>query len=496
MTEQAIDRGRNGLWTPAAMPIMAGACAYLVLLPLGGRLLSDPDTYSHIAVGRWIVEHRTFPTGDPFSHSMPGAPWAAFEWGSQLLLYGAHSFAGWLGVVILTAAAIAAGFGLLTYFLRQHLRPLATAIFVLAAFVLVLPHTLARPHALVFPFMVAWVGVLLRTAEAGRAPPWWLLGLITVWANLHGSFTFGLAIMAPIALEAILQADTSDRRLKFWQWARFGVLALLAGALTPYGFELMVVTYRTMALGDALKVTGEWKPQDFTNLRAFEILLLGGIAYAFTTGLRLPPLRLLMLLGIVHMALAHVRFADLLGLLGPLIIAAPLARHLRTPAEIEDAMPRQFDPRPGVVATVMIVAATGALALQRAPEPAAENTPAAAIAASAMARTAPILNHYDFGAYLDFIGIRPFIDGRAEAYGAAFIIRYHRATTMADPDDLPRLLDDYRIGVTLFPPKTPAVAMLDRLPGWRRVYADDVAVLHEKSQGTAQTEGLRRPSMH
>jgi hypothetical protein len=38
--------------------------------------------------------------------------------------------------------------------------------------------------------------------------------------------------------------------------------------------------------------------------------------------------------------------------------------------------------------------------------------------------------------------------------------------------------------------------MLDRLPGWRRVYADDVAVLHEKSQGTAQTEGLRRPSMH
>src|SRR3954466_4003015 len=101
MSEQTIDRG--ALLAPAAMPILAGACVYLVLLPLGDRLLSDPDTYSHIAVGRWIIEHRTFPTGDPFSHSMPGAPWAAFEWGSQLPLYGAHSLAGWSGVVVLAS---------------------------------------------------------------------------------------------------------------------------------------------------------------------------------------------------------------------------------------------------------------------------------------------------------------------------------------------------------------------------------------------------------
>ena len=495
MTE-TIARGRSGLLSPAAMPVVAGASVYLFLLPLGARLLDDPDTYSHIAVGRWIIEHRTFPTGDPFSHTMQGAPWAAFEWGSQLLLYGVHALAGWSGVVVLTATAIAAAFGLLTYYLRQYLRPGPTAILVLAAFLLILPHTLARPHALVFPFLVAWVGALLRAAEADRPPPWWLLGLMVVWANLHGSFTFGLVILAPIALEAILRAEAAARRRQFWQWSRFGVLALASGALTPYGFELMVVTYRTMALGEALKIASEWKPQDFTNLRPFEILLLAGFAYAFMTGLKLPAPRLLMLLGLLHMALAHVRFADLLGLLGPLIIAAPLARHLGTPAERQDALPALSDPRPLVAAGVMIVAATGAIALQRTPQPAAENTPAAAIAASALARTVPILNHYNFGGYLDFIGIPPFIDGRAEAYGAAFILRYRRATTMVDPDDLPRLLDEYRIGVTLFPPTTPAVAMLDRMPGWRRVYADDVAVLHEMAQGAARAEELRGSSTH
>jgi hypothetical protein len=30
----------------------------------------------------------------------------------------------------------------------------------------------------------------------------------------------------------------------------------------------------------------------------------------------------------------------------------------------------------------------------------------------------------------------------------------------------------------LFWPGTPANAFLDRLPGWRRLYADDVAVVH------------------
>ena len=73
-------------------------------------------------------------------------------------------------------------------------------------------------------------------------------------------------------------------------------------------------------------------------------------------------------------------------------------------------------------------------------------------------------------------------------------MRYHRATTGQDPDDLSRLLAQYRIGVTLFPPASPAVAALDRLPGWRRTYADDIAVVHERVRqlsAAAPTDGLR-----
>jgi hypothetical protein len=40
------------------------------------------------------------------------------------------------------------------------------------------------------------------------------------------------------------------------------------------------------------------------------------------------------------------------------------------------------------------------------------------------------------------------------------------------------LLDEYKIGATLLPPQRPAVALLDRLPGWERLYSDDIAVVH------------------
>jgi hypothetical protein len=57
-----------------------GAGVYGLLLTLGPRLLNDPDSYSHIAVGRWILEHGALPTSDPFSFSKHGAHWIPFEW--------------------------------------------------------------------------------------------------------------------------------------------------------------------------------------------------------------------------------------------------------------------------------------------------------------------------------------------------------------------------------------------------------------------------------
>jgi len=132
----------------------------------------------------------------------------------------------------------------------------------------------------------------------------------------------------------------------------------------------------------------------------------------------------------------------------------------------------------------LVLALTAAIP-REAIRPSDASTPAAAIAAAAAHHIeGPVLNDYGFGGYLIFSGRRPFIDGRAELYGDAFIRRYSEAVLLTS-DDLPEILRQYRIAWTLLEPSRPAVRLLDRLPGWRRLYADEVAVVHARVDETS-----------
>src|SRR5208337_4984279 len=64
------------------------------------KVLGDGDTWSHLATGEWIIAHRTVPRADPFSHSMPGAPWTAHEWLSEILLTLAFRVGGGSGCAV------------------------------------------------------------------------------------------------------------------------------------------------------------------------------------------------------------------------------------------------------------------------------------------------------------------------------------------------------------------------------------------------------------
>jgi hypothetical protein len=481
MAEYVLREQRLAMPWRGLLPFLVAAGAYFLLLPLGGRLLNDPDSYSHLAVAHWIFEHRAFPNGDPFTHTMPGGHWVAFEWLSEVIYGAAFALNGWPAVVVLALAVIAATFGLLTRFLLREL-PAATALLlVTASFTLTVPHLLARPHLLAFPVLVLWAGTLLRAANERRAPPFMLLPLMIVWANLHASFILGLALLGPLALQALWQAEASQRLTVVTRWTLFGLFAVAAGFATPYGSEIFLVTYRTISLGEALSIVTEWQGADFAQITAFEVCLLLGIGYALYRGLTLPPVTILVLLGLLHLALSQSRHADLLALLAPLFLARPLAQHLKERDGAEPLSPHPFGTMSWTLAAIGAVAAVGwGLFAARDVAPDRRNTPSAAVAAANLRSAGPILNDYNFGGYLDYAGIPSFIDGRAELYGGAFVMRHHRALSLQNLPDFLKLLDEYRIDTTLLAPVTPAVTLLDRLPEWQRVYADDVAVVHKR----------------
>src|SRR3984957_19006711 len=254
-----------------SLPLWVGVVSYAMLLIGGDRLLLDPDTLWQITVGQWILDHHAVPHTDVYSFTMRGAPWISTQWLAQVLYAEVYAWFGWTGPVVLAAAAIASAFALLARFLDRHLRDSTALVLVVAALLLTLPHQLARPHVLAFPLLIAWIGGLIDAADRRAAPSFWLLPLITLWANLHGGFILGLMLVGPIALDAVVSADPASRKSLALRWALFGLAALVAACCTPYGWNSMLASKNILSLGSVLLLISEWLPADFSSLGALEI---------------------------------------------------------------------------------------------------------------------------------------------------------------------------------------------------------------------------------
>ena len=472
-----------------SLPLILGVLAYLYGLSQGRGMLMDGDTLSHIVTGRWMLEHGVVPTQDPFSHTMRGAPWTAHEWLSQVVLAAAFGAGGFGGVVALTAAAFAATVAIFSRVLLRFLEPIYVLMFVILAAVMTSSHLLARPHILALPLLVAWMCELVRARNAGESPRMFMLALMAVWANLHGGFTLGLLLAGMFGLEAVIEAPAGARRAVARSWGLFLVLAFAFALLTPHGLDGILFTWHILTnLSFTLSRVGEWRSPDFHQPQPLELWLLAAFGFAMLQGVRFPPVRVAVVLLLVHLALKHIRNVELLGLLGPLALAPAFAAH-RNQARSEerqlDALDRAFQKlsvpagrAATAVALLALVLVTGLVDRMRPLEPMGPSK--AVRAAQAAHLSGPVFNAYSWGGYLMFIGIPPFIDGRADMYGDAHVKAFIEATAPTSADTMHKLLDKYQVTWTLLDSGSQAIPLLDLSPDWRRVYADEQAVVHAR----------------
>jgi len=424
-----------------------------------GALLHDPDTYLHIAAGRWMLTHAALPTRDPFSYTFAGAHWAAPEWLAEIVLATVYRVAGWSGLALVTIACFAVSLAFLTRSLLRSAEPFSALIAVALGAAMIEPHLLARPHILALPLLALWSGALFAARDAGEAPPFRLLPVMVLWANLHASFLFGLGLAGYLAVEAVV---LDPRVLEARRWGLFVALAFAATLLTPNGVNGLVEPFRMMAMPALQSSFIEWRSPDFQQFQPLEIWLLGLAALGLGTGVRLPWPRVLLLLALCHMALAHTRHADLLGLVGPLVVAGSLgpqlAAHFRAePVSVVGRAAARLAEPAAPPAMALAVAAALAMSLPllarpivRADDPA---TPASAIAAAArLGVSGHVLNSEGFGGYLVFRRVPSFIDGRIELFGNAFLARYLDAVN-GDQRALYDLLDRWDVRWTLLAPR-------------------------------------------
>lgn len=465
------------------------------------QIFADGDTYWHLAAGGWVLEHRAVPHADPFSGTFAGQAWTAHEWLAEVLMALAYRAGGWSGVAILVAAAAGAAVGLLAQFLRRVSGAAwPAAVLLLLAAPLIAPVLLARPHILALPLLVAWAAGLLRARAEERAPSPWLLPLMMLWANLHGGFALGLALLLPLGAEAVLAAAShQDRTKALLGWGGFVAAAFLAVLATPHGVDGLLFPVRLLRM-QSLSMIKEWQGLDFSQPQPFEAFLLAVLAMMSIGRLRLPPLRLLVFLGLIHMALSHQRNDMVTAVLGVMFLAEPFGQSWRSrAAQREATRADQAAAAPGPAHArhwtgAGALAGTAALLLPlalsvtrlavpivRGDDPASPVSALSAVPPDVLSR--PVFNEYDLGGYLIFSGARPFIDGRADLYGDAFMARYS-AMRNAGGTALAAALDDYGIAWTILAPDGRIEAEMDRLPGWQRIHADAFAVVHVRRRAS------------
>jgi hypothetical protein len=455
---------------------LAGLGFFALLLPTAGAFLSDPDMQWHVRTGQEILSSGRFPQVDSYSWTMAGHGWIAKEWLSQVLYALAFSLGGWTGAALLALAAASAAYALVFAALERRAGPLFALV---ASLLLAFAgnfHLLARPHVLAWPVAAAFAIGLLDAAEQGRAPRWVYALLMVLWANLHGSFLFGFILLPFFAWESLARSQ-GDQLALVARWTAFGLACAFATLVHPYGWGVWLAARDVLALGPAMGLIVEWRPQDFSSFSHFEFILLFGLGAALLSGIRLPAPRVVLILALAHSALAHVRQETLGLMVAGLLLGAPVAALRGGVARL----PRGS--RPVVAFSVLAsLLAMGVLAVMNGPLALPEQVaPRAALAAARGAHAqGQVLNEDQFGGFLIGERVPTYADGRAELYG-----RMHYELTQAldgrNPELLRQLLADRTIGWTLLPTILPANKALEASPDWRRVFSDEVATVYVRN---------------
>lgn len=446
---------------------MLGVVLIPAVLGSSKTIFNDGDVSWHIATGQWILSHQAIPHTDPFSFTWFGKPWLPIEWLAEAIIGAAYNLAGYGGIAALVTAALMALHAIVYANASRHVRPLIAI--VAMDFVLV-PMLLARPHVLVWPLLALWTWLMLRARRDDRAPPLVSALLLTLWANMHGSFPLGIGIAGLFGLEALIFSTDRVRVLR--QWVPFGIACVVAICINANGFAGVLHPLRMENL-EMLPLIDEWKPSNPKVTPFFFGVFALTLALIAWKRPKLPWTRWLLLAGMLGLALLQVRHQAMLGIIAAMVLPEGFAEKT---AQSTDRTPIAVT---AVAAVALVIART---VLPLSPVEGEANPWKLIAAVPPQYRSQPVLNGYSMGGPLILAGIRPYIDGRGDMYGDVLVsdyVRINRGDRVAFDEAVSR----WNIRWAILPEHARLIGILDNLPGWRRIASDEAGVVYVRTDG-------------
>jgi hypothetical protein len=468
---------------------LAALLAALAVVTVRTRF-NDPDLWWHLRTGQIIWTERAIPRIDLLSFTTGEHPWVPHEWLSQLGMYGAWRAGDYTGLMLcfsILAAAL-----LVIQYVSCSLYSGNVKVAFLGALVTWFFATVGLAMRPQLPgYILLACELLILHQGRSRDRRWFFLlpPLFAVWVNAHGSFFFGMIVLAVFLVTGLVSVNVGllasrplePARRKTLLWA--AALSVAGLFLNPVGWELLAYPLRTL-LDPRMQLDAvtEWQKLSFDDVRAFGLLALAGaillIALLRRTVLYLDELALLAVA--FGMAILHQRLLFAWGIVAAPVICRQLAnqRGAYQPAR-DRLLPNAVLMIASLGVSFAAFPAQGALVSQ-----VRHGNPVEAVDFIRRAHlTGKMLNEYEFGGYLSWAlpEQKVFIDGRADVYAWTGVFQDYGAwaTLREDPQ---LLLDKYGIDFCLLSRSAPLARVMRYLPGWSERYADAQSVIFSRSK--------------
>jgi hypothetical protein len=502
--------------------------------PLSNRPLADADIGWHIRTGELILATHSLPRTDPFSSTMQGQPWFAWEWLYDMLLGILHQACGLNGVVWLCGLLVAGTFVLLLSQLLQRGTGLLLAIMLmLLAEAVSTIHLYARPHIVSWLFSLLWFVALDRWEQwdrpkQGRLPrwiPWFFPASMLLWVNLHGGWLFGMALLGiytlaawveslrTLKIDAFAAVRASQRaRSMAWTWAA----SSLATLVNPYGWRLHAHIYRYLTDRYLMNRIDEFRSPDFHGWaeRCFAVILMLVLIAFWGNSRKLRLSHLLVVLTATYAGFYSSRNLPVSSILLVLVAGPILWGNFASLADrpgawkwlgngaarissFSDRMGAQEMELRGHVWPVVAVVLAFAICLHGGwlgsrqvihAQFDAQKMPVAAVtflekeSQGAQSVTDPVFSTDAWGGYLIYVMYpdrKVVVDDRHDLYGSGRV-REYLILMQAEPG-WQSVLEQWQIRTALLPADSTLANLLREFPrDWRVAYEDNVAVVFEK----------------
>jgi hypothetical protein len=500
-------------WVRIAVPSVADSIfvallGTLVFTPLAIRLLGDAGIGWHIRTGQQIVATHVVPHVDPFSSSMQGRPWFAWEWLYDIVVGELDARLGLNGVVWLTALVIAAVFAwMFRLLIVRGTHMLVALVLLLLALSASTIHFLARPHVFSWLLTLAWFWIMDSSeqnyfAGRGRRRMLWILPLLMlIWVNVHGGFLLGFVLLGIFWLagvwnwfqarlgriEEVLQKIAARKRAQ--DLLAVGILSAAASLGNPYGWKLHAHIFSYLSNRFLMDHIEEFHSPNFHDVapKCFLVLLLIAIAAFIACGRELRMSHILTALFAVYAGLYASRNLPVSSILlvmvvGPLLSSrAPARGFFQRMMDTESSLRGHVWPIAAILVTLWIAANGGRVGSKALMDAHFDPKRMPVEAVNYLEKSAikgPILSTDYWGGYLIY-RLYPreqvVVDDRHDLYGAEFLKSYLKM--LHGESGWEEFLRNHEASGLLLPKDAALSNILLQGNRWKVVYRDDIAIL-------------------